>query len=114
MPHLSTQQNNYRNIWIFAAGAGNTSFTTQKSILAKDAAGLKERDVQVHEVIGLKANEEVFKKYKASAQGFTFILLGKDGTEKLRSDEPVSLEKLYRTIDAMLMRKQEMKQRGKQ
>ncbi len=104
------QQNQQRNIWIFATEAGNASFITQKSIWAKDAAGLKERDIQVHEVIGLKANQAVFKKYKASAQKFTFVLFGKDGGEKLRSHEPVSLEKLYQTIDDMPMRKAEMKQ----
>ncbi|WP_299290468.1 DUF4174 domain-containing protein [uncultured Mucilaginibacter sp.] len=112
MLHLS-QQNNHRHIWLFASEAGNASFTTQKSLLANAAAGLKERDILVHEVIGLKANEALFKKYKASAQGFTFILIGKDSGEKLRSNQPVSLEKLYRLIDAMPMRQEEMKRQGK-
>jgi hypothetical protein len=110
-PHLSAQQKTYRDIWIFSAHSGNASFITQKSMLAKDAAGLKERDIQVHEVIGLKGNESLFKKYKASTQNFTFILLGKDGGEKIRSHEPVNLEKLYQIIDAMPMRQAEMKQR---
>lgn len=103
------QQNKHRIIWIFASDAGDASFMAQKSILAKDAAGLKERDIVVQEVIGSKTNEAAFKKYKASATGFTFILTGKDGGEKLRSNEPISLEKLFNTIDAMPMRQQEMK-----
>ncbi len=110
MLNLSAQQKNNRDIWIFAADAGNASFITQKSTLA-NSPDLKERDIQVHEIVGLKGNESLFKKYKASAQGFTFILFGKDGGEKMRSHEPVSLEKLYRTIDAMPMRQEEMKQR---
>jgi len=109
-PHLSAQQKTYRDIWIFSADANNASFTAQKSILS-GAAGLKERDIQVHEIIGLKGNESLFKKYKASTQNFTFILLGKDGGEKIRSHEPVNLEKLYQIIDAMPMRQAEMKQR---
>lgn len=113
MHYLSIQNNNYRNIWIFATDAGNASFITQKSIFSKDVAGLKERDIQVHEVLGLKSNEAVFKKYKASAQSFTFVLVGKDGGEKLRSNCPVTLQKLYATIDAMPMRKAEMKRQGK-
>lgn len=108
MLHPSAQQKNHRDIWIFAPDAGNASFITQKSLL-NDAAGLKERDIEVHEVLGLKANESVFKQYKASSQKFTFILFGKDGGEKLRSNKPVSPEKLYQTIDAMPMRRQEMK-----
>ncbi len=108
--NASAQQKNYREIWVFSKNAGNTSFITQKSILA-NAAGLKERDIRVHEISGLKVNESIFRKYEASAQTFTFILFGKDGGEKLRSREPVSLEKLYQTIDAMPMRKNEMKSR---
>lgn len=102
------QQKSTRDIYIFSAEPGNASFIAQKSILI-NAAGLKERDIRVHEIVGLKANESIFKKYKASAQNFTFILFGKDSGEKLRASEPVSLEKLYKTIDAMPMRKNEMK-----
>ena len=107
------QQNNRRHIYIFTSNAGNASFITQKSLLAKGATGLKERDILVHEIIGLKANEAMFKKYKATAKGFTFILIGKDGGEKLRSNEAVGLEKLYAIIDAMPMRQEEMKRQGK-
>ena len=109
MIQISAQQRNHREIYIFTTDAANASFINQKSVLT-DAAGLQERDIQIHEIVGLKANESVFKKYKASAQKFTFVLFGKDGVEKLRSYEPVSLEKLYRTIDDMPMRKVEMKQ----
>ncbi len=109
MLSLSAQQKEYRDIYIFTSDAANASFINQKLILT-DAAGLQERDIQIHEIVGLKANESVFKKYNASAQKFTFVLFGKDGGEKLRSHEPVSLEKLYRTIDGMPMRKAEMKQ----
>ncbi len=108
MFRVSAQQKSFREVWIFAPDTGNASFITQKSLL-NDAAGLKERDIEVHEILGLKANESVFKQYKASSQKFTFILFGKDGGEKLRSNKPVSPEKLYQTIDAMPMRRQEMK-----
>ncbi|MGI4806175.1 MAG: DUF4174 domain-containing protein [Janthinobacterium lividum] len=40
-------------------------------------------------------------------------MIGKDGGEKLRSNQAVSLEKLYNTIDDMPMRKNEMKQNRK-
>jgi hypothetical protein len=66
----------------------------------------------VHEVIGAKANQTKFKKYKAAAKTFTFILIGKDGGVKLRANEPISKEKLYRTVDDMPMRKSEMKQQN--
>ena len=105
---VSAQQKNSRDIWIFAADSSNASFITQKAALS-NTAELKQRDIQVHQVVGLKEHESLFKKYKASGNKFTFILIGKDGGEKLRSTEPVSLENLYRTIDSMPMRQAEMK-----
>lgn len=108
---LSAQQNAHREIWLFTPDADNASFITQKSALT-DAAGLNERDIIVHEVIGAKANQAKFKKYKAAAKTFTFILIGKDGGVKMRSNEPISKEKLYRTVDDMPMRKSEMKQQN--
>ncbi|MGI4750815.1 MAG: DUF4174 domain-containing protein [Janthinobacterium lividum] len=105
---LSAQQKSYREIWLFTSDAANASFITQKLALT-DVTGLNERDIQVHEIVGSKSHQALFKKYKASTQNFTFILIGKDGGEKLRSTQPISKEKLYRTIDDMPMRKSEMK-----
>ena len=107
--HDLSAQKSHCEIWLFTADADNASFIAQKAAL-NDFAGLKERDILIHEVIGFKAHQALFKKYKASPHNFTFILVGKDGGEKLRASGPVSQEKLYRTIDAMPMRKLEMKQ----
>ena len=104
----ASAQKTHREIWLFTPDADNASFITQKSALT-DAAGLNERDILVHEVVGAKGNQTIFKKYKASAKNFTFILIGKDGGVKLRANEPISKEKLYRTVDDMPMRKSEMK-----
>lgn len=104
----SAQQKANREIWLFTPDADNASFITQKSALT-DAAGLNERNLIVHELVGYSKNQATFKKYKAAAKTFTFILIGKDGGEKLRSTQPVSKEKLYRTVDDMPMRKNEMK-----
>ena len=42
---------------------------------------------------------------------FAAILVGKDGTEKFRSDEPVRPETLFGLIDAMPMRRREVRDR---
>ncbi|EMR02900.1 hypothetical protein ADICEAN_01938 [Cesiribacter andamanensis AMV16] len=39
------------------------------------------------------------------------LLIGKDGTEKLRSREVLSSERLFLTLDAMPMRQQEMQRK---
>ena len=40
---------------------------------------------------------------------FTVILVGKDGTEKLRRTQPVSVEVLTELVDSMPMRRREMR-----
>ncbi len=106
--HLPAQQKSHREIWLFTPDVDNASFITQKSALT-DAAGLNERDIIVHEVVGLKSHQTLFKKYKTAPDNFTFILIGKDGGIKLRANQPISKEKLYRTVDDMPMRRSEMK-----
>ncbi len=59
---------------------------------------------------GRNGDDHLFRKYKADSNGFTVLLIGKDGGEKLRSHKPVSFEQLRDTIDAMPMRQREVKQ----
>ncbi len=43
---------------------------------------------------------------------FVVILIGKDGGEKMRSKKPLSFHRLREAIDAMPMRRQEMKEKS--
>lgn len=54
--------------------------------------------------------QQIIKKLKIDAnQSYQNLLIGKDGGVKLRSNSPISNEKLFRTIDAMPMRQREMR-----
>ncbi len=79
----------------------------QQRWLRSDPAGLKERDITVS-VIMREQDPSAFRKLKPSGV-FTFILIGKDGGEKYRSRDPVTLKTLYAIIDAMPMRQDEMR-----
>ena len=69
--------------------------------------GIEERDLTITEVTG---NELLYKKYKVDRQtDFTLILVGKDGSEKLRTHSLLSNNKLFALIDAMPMRREEMR-----
>ena len=48
------------------------------------------------------------RRFKVSPEGFTAILVGKDGEEKMRSQIPITAAKLFEAIDVMPMRRQEM------
>ncbi len=85
--------------------------TQQQALLAQDAAALRERDVVEEDV-----TPEVVRHARAElgvGSGVTFqvLLVGKDGGVKLRRDRPVAASEITALIDAMPMRREEM--RGK-
>ena len=124
---LNALRDQARPLLIFG-GAHDTRVEQQYAILAAHAQGAKERDMQVVLLTNSKARmhgnarppEAAFtpeeaglmhKRFDVSPNQFTVILVGKDGGEKLRSQMPIAWDKLAATIDAMPMRKDEMKQR---
>ena len=59
--------------------------------------------------IGLSSSSSFYTKFNVQDDEFTFILVGKDGTVKLkRVNKVVSSEVLFKRIDAMPMRRAEM------
>ncbi len=70
-----------------------------------------ERDLTVTVIT---KNDLLCKKYKVDAHtDFTVILVGKDGSEKLRSQNLLTTEKLFALIDSMPMRRGEMRNQEK-
>lgn len=91
-------QNNsdQRVLDVYAINKSDKLFQEQLKVLASDPKGIKVRDISIKEHFGSTA--------------FKITLTGKDGTKKLSSKSVLTLKKLYDTIDAMPMRKAEMKQ----
>ena len=56
---------------------------------------------------------EARRRFHVGAGEFAVVLVGKDGGEKLRAAKPFSFEKVRDVIDAMPMRRDEMKGQGK-
>ena len=83
----------------------------QLAIWKEAQAEMEERDLTITVVTG---NDLLYKKYKVDSQTeFTVILLGKDGGEKLRTQNLLTTNKLFALIDAMPMRRQEMQKKEK-
>ncbi len=99
----------HRHIYIFYSGKGNVLHTKQVEALYSDKPGLQDRDLQIHVYNTDTATAEAKQWRIDTNEPFTFLLVGKDGTEKLRSHQLVTNEKLFAIIDAMPMRKREMK-----
>jgi hypothetical protein len=103
-----TQTKSFREVLVFAPEGISEKLDQQLKILKSDPKGLQERDIKISENRLTPENLARYKNFTLSKQNFTFILIGKDGGEKYRSTEVVSLVKLYSLIDAMPMRKYEL------
>jgi hypothetical protein len=78
----------------------------QLDLLQKAEPGVKERDIKITVA---DREDALYKKYIADTSGFTVLLIGKDGSEKHRTNKLLTVDELFAIIDAMPMRKREMK-----
>lgn len=97
---------NYRQLLIFGSEIHSALVTKQKALLNNVKAGVVERDIKITVV---PAASELNKEYKIKPGTFIVILVGKDGSEKHRSVAVLQPQKLFAIIDAMPMRRSEMK-----
>lgn len=97
----------------------------QKGLLRNQSAGILDRDLRIVEVLDEESGSDLDislsgesarnlrKKFGVAADQFQVILIGKDGTVKLRAKTPVSTSALFELIDAMPMRQEEMRTKKK-
>lgn len=110
-----------RVLLVFAPNSEDEAFQQQLFILTQKPAEVTNRDLIFYKIFAdsgiapdgktlSKAEVLAFRKnYTIKRYEFSCILVGKDGTEKLRTHEPVSLEALFDLIDSMPMRRDEIK-----
>ncbi|MDB5967125.1 MAG: hypothetical protein JWQ72_3625 [Polaromonas sp.] len=118
-PTLEALRDHQRVLLVFGNG-DNGLAETQLNIAATHAQGFRERDLTLLGLQGstpnvptalLSAQDDATARRRFHiAQGqFTVLLIGKDGGEKLRSNQPISWDKLQATIDSMPMRQDELR-----
>ena len=106
---LFTMTDQPRQVLLFYKEDGKEIHDAQIAELNKSKSGMKERDLTVKSFL-FTANSADFKKWDVdTSKSFTFILVGKDGGEKHRSNTIVKYPDLFGKIDAMPMRKSEVK-----
>ncbi len=86
-----------RLLVISAPSATDEAFRTQAALLISAWSGLLERDFSV--------------ETRFDAPAFSVALIGKDGGEKLRRTAPLAPAELFAIVDAMPMRRAEMRER---
>lgn len=100
-----------REVILFAYADDDISLKKQLIILNSDPKGLAERDLRISIKLWGLDKSLTHQKYKIPKNLFVFVLIGKDGGEKYRSEKITSLQKLYAIIDAMPMRVYEMRKK---
>jgi hypothetical protein len=99
-----------RQVLVFYKEGGKALHDKQIAEFKKYRSGIKERDIEIKTFLYSAETESVWQQNKIDKDSaFTFILIGRDGGEKYRSVTPVSAAALFEQIDAMPMRRSEMR-----
>jgi hypothetical protein len=119
---MSNYRWKYRPLLVFADGTASAALAQQRTIVAASRTGLAERKIVVVWVIGDAVNSELGPapaqsagalraRFGASTTSFRAVLVGKDGGAKMSQSTPLDAARLFATIDAMPMRRDEMRLR---
>jgi hypothetical protein len=109
MSGLTSQQLPHRQLLIFGDESHATLIKQQFRVLNDASEEVKDRDLKVDIV---NKGNTLYKKYRVKKNEFLVVLIGKDGTEKYRANKVVALNELFAIIDAMPMRRAEIRKRG--
>jgi len=112
-----------RLLFLFSPSPEVPDFRTLSEELNRHSDGLRERDLLIFRVLeqapsSLDSQEittleatSLRRRFGITLGNFTVVLVGKDGTVKLKRQGPIALEDIFALIDSMPMRQREM--RGK-
>lgn len=113
-----------RLLFIFAPQEGDEVFQALQNEILTQPDEISERDLVVFNIFETgpsymdttrmdpQTAAAIRTKFAAPPGQFTCILVGKDGGIKFRQDSQVKLEQIFDLIDAMPMRREEMRQKS--
>jgi hypothetical protein len=111
-----------RVILLFAPSSDHADYQKMRDDLGGREEGVEQRDLVIYHLffeepgrvgereVAVSATEQSAPEYGADEGGFTYVLIGKDGTQKMREKEAVSVDEIFATIDRMPMRQREMRE----
>ena len=102
-----------RVLLVLAPSAGDSTYQTQVRLWADQQAGFTERDlVKLPVFSDLKERDALAREYGAKPGAFAVVLIGKDGHAAFATDHPVAAAEIFEKIDAMPMRRAEMRRKN--
>ena len=118
---LARYQDHGRVLVVSAPSHDDGELRRQLEAVNRENTGMRERDLVVLQLVGSTGSDDRGRTLEAAsvrrdlslpADRFAVVLIGKDGRVKLRSDDAIGTKDLFGTIDAMPMRRQEMRRHG--
>jgi hypothetical protein len=110
----------HRPLVVFAASGTDANLMRQRQIVTSLRPAFIDRKMVVIYVTGATVSADLApppslsadalrQRYGVAAGEFKAVLVGKDGGAKLTSSKPIPAQTLFRTIDAMPMRADELR-----
>ncbi|GJD58896.1 DUF4174 domain-containing protein [Methylobacterium dankookense] len=103
----------HARVLVLAAPDGDDArLKAQREAVAAAQLDFSERDLVVVDAVGPGAEAAALRRRLGLPEAeFRAVLVGKDGEAKITASEPIPPERLFATIDAMPMRRDEMRSR---
>lgn len=120
----------HRLLFVYAPSDRADSLETQEDRFEGHDAGFHDRDLLLLTITGEATGTlreapgteprrlteaavgRLYDQFGVPQDAFRVVLVGKDGTEKRRDAEPVTVRSVFDTIDAMPMRQRELQEEG--
>lgn len=121
---LTQHQWEHRVLLFFAPDSNHVSLQKQLDLLTQEKAKVTDRDLVFYKIYtgegagsdgqGLKKIEikTIRRQFEVPDEQFAVILIGKDGTEKLRRWSVVPPKEIFDLIDSMPMRQAEIRRKN--
>ncbi|OBX26504.1 uncharacterized protein DUF4174 [Gelidibacter algens] len=119
--NMSSHQWKERILIVLTTDSSSDAFKKQVQLFENNRPGLEERKLQIYLASpdaykNFNANDDrwntggsLYKKYISKDSGFELVLIGLDGSIKLRTYSLTPMEDIFVTIDGMPMRRSEIK-----
>lgn len=101
-----------RVLVVSAPDENDARLRAQREVVSAARSGFAERDLVVVDAVGPGPEAAALRRRLGLPEGaFRAVLVGKDGEAKVTAAEPIPPERLFATIDAMPMRRDEIRAR---
>ncbi len=110
---LAGYKSSKRVLLVFAPAADDARFQAQRARWNSEKGAFVDYELVVLPAFTTEEAAPLAKRYGIKPGAFAVLLIGKDGNEAYRSEVLVEAKDLYRRIDAMPMRRAEVRERSR-